>query len=376
MSSVARARSTRTEQPDVQHSQFSPDGAALTVVARLESTDPAPDTAALQVKPSRNLTPPKHAKSPTQRPVRTRTRVRRRRACTEARVRVERRDANRPPVAPRALQAREEGPPVRSSPVSDEAVDLPGLFDLTGRVAIVTGASSGLGDRFARVLHAAGAVVAVAARRADRLDALVEELGERAVAYRCDVTDPVATTAMVDSLVGAHGRIDVLVNNAGYGVPAPAVEETLDSFRYTLEVNLTGLFALSQAVARPMLEAEKGSIVNIASIFGLVGSAPTKESSYCAAKGAVVNLTRALGCEWGRRGVRVNAIAPGWFPTEMTQAEMFDDPAGAAHIARNTPMGRAGRLAELDGALLYLASDASTYTTGHVLTVDGGWTAR
>lgn len=258
----------------------------------------------------------------------------------------------------------------------DDAVDLPGLFDLTGRVTIVTGASSGLGDRFARVLHAAGAVVAVAARRADRLDALSEELGERVVPYRCDVTDPVATTAMVDSLVGAHGRIDVLVNNAGYGVPAPAVEETLDSFRYTLEVNVTGLFALSQAVAGPMLAAGKGSIINIASIFGLVGSAPTKESSYCAAKGAVVNLTRALGCEWGRRGVRVNAIAPGWFPTEMTQVEMFDDPAGAAHIARNTPMGRAGRLAELDGALLYLASDASTYTTGHVLTVDGGWTAR
>lgn len=260
--------------------------------------------------------------------------------------------------------------------MSHDAVDLRGLFDLTGRVAIVTGASSGLGDRFARVLHAAGATVAVAARRVDRLEALTGDLGSRAVAYRCDVTDPVATAAMVESLLAEHGRIDVLVNNAGYGVPAPAVEETLDSFRYTLDVNLTGLFALSQAVAKPMLAEGKGSIINIASIFGLVGSAPTKEASYCAAKGAVVNLTRALGCEWGRKGVRVNAIAPGWFPTEMTQAEMFDDPAGAAYVARNTPMGRAGRLAELDGALLYLASDASSFTTGHVLIVDGGWTAR
>lgn len=269
-----------------------------------------------------------------------------------------------------------QGPPLRSPPVPDDRIDLPRLFDLSGKVAIVTGASSGLGDRFARVLHAAGATVVIAARRADRLSALAEALGHRVEPHACDVTDPAATTAMVDSLLDTHGRIDVLVNNAGYGVPAPAIEETIDAFRYTVEVNLTGLFALSQVAARPMLAEGRGSIINIASIFGLVGSAPTKEASYCAAKGAVVNLTRALGCEWGRKGVRVNAIAPGWFPTEMTQAEMFDDPAGAAHIARNTPMGRAGRLDELDGALLYLASDASTYTTGHVLTVDGGWTAR
>lgn len=269
-----------------------------------------------------------------------------------------------------------QGPPLRSPPVPDDRIDLPRLFDLSGKVAIVTGASSGLGDRFARVLHAAGATVVIAARRADRLSALAEALGDRVEPHACDVTDPAATTAMVNSLLDTHGRIDVLVNNAGYGVPAPAIEETIDAFRYTVEVNLTGLFALSQVAARPMLAEGRGSIINIASIFGLVGSAPTKEASYCAAKGAVVNLTRALGCEWGRKGVRVNAIAPGWFPTEMTQAEMFDDPAGAAHIARNTPMGRAGRLDELDGALLYLASDASTYTTGHVLTVDGGWTAR
>lgn len=266
--------------------------------------------------------------------------------------------------------------PLRSPLVPDDHIDPMGLFDLTGRVAIVTGASSGLGDRFARVLHAAGATVAVAARRADRLQALTSELGGRSEAHQCDVTDPAAISAMVESILDTHGRIDVLVNNAGYGAPGPAIDETLDAFQYTLEVNLTGLFALSQAVARPMLAAGTGSIINIASIFGLVGSAPTKEASYCAAKGAVVNLTRALGCEWGRKGVRVNAIAPGWFPTEMTQEEMFDDPAGAAHIARNTPMGRAGRVAELDGALMYLASDASTYTTGHMLTVDGGWTAR
>ena len=117
-------------------------------------------------------------------------------------------------------------------------------------------------------------------------------------------------------------------------------------------------------------------VVNIASVLGLAASAPIKEVSYCASKGAVVNLTRQLGCEWGRKGVRVNAIAPGWFPSEMTQAEMFDDEGGQSFIVRNTPMGRAGELAELDGALLYLAGDASTYVTGHILAVDGGWLAR
>ena len=125
-----------------------------------------------------------------------------------------------------------------------------------------------------------------------------------------------------------------------------------------------------------MLAAGRGSIVNIASILGLVASAPMKDASYCASKGAVVNLTRQLGCEWGRKGVRVNAIAPGWFPSEMTQADMFDDDKGADFVARNTPMGRPGGVEELDGALLFLASDASTYVTGQILAVDGGWTAR
>ena len=127
---------------------------------------------------------------------------------------------------------------------------------------------------------------------------------------------------------------------------------------------------------RHMFDQGGGSIVNIASILGVVASTPIKEASYCASKGAVVNLTRQLGTEWARNGVRVNAIAPGWFPSEMTQRDMFDDDAGRGFIERNTPMGRAGELAELDGALLYLAGDASTYVTGQVLAVDGGWLAR
>jgi NAD(P)-dependent dehydrogenase (short-subunit alcohol dehydrogenase family) len=263
--------------------------------------------------------------------------------------------------------------------MSDAALAVPDpttLFRLDGRVVIITGASSGLGDRFARVVSAAGAQVVVAARRIDRLEALVGELGGDALAVECDVADEAATQALVDRTVERFGRVDVLVNNAGIGGPMPAETMALDDFRQMTDVNLIGLFALSQQVGRVMLEARSGSIVNIASILGLVASSPIKQAAYCATKGGVVNLTRQLGAEWARRGVRVNAIAPGWFPSEMTQADMFEDQSGMQFIERNTPMGRAGRLDELDGALLFLAGDASSYVTGQILAIDGGWTIR
>jgi NAD(P)-dependent dehydrogenase (short-subunit alcohol dehydrogenase family) len=171
------------------------------------------------------------------------------------------------------------------------------------------------------------------------------------------------------------GRIDVLVNNAGIGSPIPAEDEPVERFAEVLDVNVTALFALTQLVGRTMIERGSGSIVNIASILGLVASAPIKQASYTASKGAVVNLTRELAVQWARKGVRVNAIAPGWFPSEMT-AEMFADPASMTFLERNAPMARGGRPDELDGALLYLASGASSYVTGQVLAVDGGWTAR
>lgn len=250
------------------------------------------------------------------------------------------------------------------------------LFGLDGRVAVVTGASSGLGDRFARVLHGAGATVVVAARRAERLEALAADLGGRVVVVPADLTVAADRERLIEAAFDVAGRIDVLVNNAGYGVPSPAESESIDRFEQTMDINVTAPFHLAQMAGRHMLAAGSGSIVNIASVLGLAASAPIKEVSYCASKGAVVNLTRQLGCEWGRKGVRVNAIAPGWFPSEMTQAEMFDDEGGQSFIVRNTPMGRAGELAELDGALLYLAGDASTYVTGQVLAVDGGWLAR
>lgn len=248
------------------------------------------------------------------------------------------------------------------------------LFRLDDQVMIVTGASSGLGNHFARVAHHAGARVVVAARRLDRLEALADELpGTLAVA--CDVANDDDLARLVERALEAHGHIDVLVNNAGIGTPVPAEDETPAAFREVIDVNLNALFVLTQLVARQMLEQGSGSIINIASILGLVASAPIKQASYAASKGAVVNLTRELAVQWARKGIRVNAIAPGWFPSDMT-AEMFEAGPSQDYLRRNAPMGRGGELHELDGALLYLAGRASSYVTGQILTVDGGWTAR
>jgi NAD(P)-dependent dehydrogenase (short-subunit alcohol dehydrogenase family) len=255
-------------------------------------------------------------------------------------------------------------------------MSLPQLFDLTGRVAVVTGASSGLGVTFAEALAEAGARVVLAARRKDRIEAVAQQLvaaGRDAIAVECDVASEASVDALVGATLARFGRADVLVNNAGTAKVSPAASESLEDFRGVIDVNLTGTFLCAQRFGRVMLDQRKGSIINVASILGLVASGLIPQASYTASKGAVVNLTRELGAQWARLGVRVNAIAPGYFPSEMT-TDMFGTEDGLRFIRRRTPMGRPGQPEELLGALLLLASDASSYMTGQVLAVDGGWT--
>lgn len=258
--------------------------------------------------------------------------------------------------------------------MTDATSQLPDLFRLDGKVAVLTGASSGLGERFAHVLSNAGAAVVLAARRVDRLEALAAEL-PNSIAVACDVAAPGDISKLVDSAIGEFGQIDIVVNNAGISRVLPAIDEDIDEFRREVEIDLIAPFDLARQAARTMIErGAPGSIVNIGSVLGEVGGGRLKAAGYAASKGGVHNLTRELASQWARKSIRVNAIAPGWFETEMN-GEMFDTDGGMNYITGNTPMGRAGKQGELDGALLYLASDASTYTTGQVLCVDGGWTA-
>ncbi|MFI0408179.1 SDR family NAD(P)-dependent oxidoreductase [Actinomadura sp. 3N508] len=251
----------------------------------------------------------------------------------------------------------------------------PDLFDLTGRGVVVTGASSGLGRRFVQCLAGRGARVVAAARRTPELKELAAELGEdRVLPVTADVTVEADVRALITRAEDWAGRLDVLVNNAGTTHVKTVAEETTDDFRRVLEVNLVGLYTCARYAGLAMAARGGGSIVNIASALGLVGSKRIPHGGYCASKAGAVNLTRELASQWARDGVRVNAIAPGYFESEMSQ-ELFATEEGRAYIRRTIPMGRGGRADELDGALVYLASEASSYVTGSVLSVDGGWTA-
>ena len=250
------------------------------------------------------------------------------------------------------------------------------LFDLENKVAIITGASSGLGVTFAYALSDAGAKVILAARRKDLLDKLVEKLqttDKQAMAIACDVTREEDVTRLVDTALKNYGQVDILVNNAGIANSVPAETETADQFRQVMDVNVTGSFLCARQCGAAMLEAGKGSIINIASMMGLVGIGQIPQAAYNSSKGAVVNMTRELAAQWARRGIRVNALAPGWFPSEMTN-DLFESEEAVRFISRKTPMGRAGNPSELIGPLLLLASDASSFMTGQTIVVDGGWT--
>jgi NAD(P)-dependent dehydrogenase (short-subunit alcohol dehydrogenase family) len=255
--------------------------------------------------------------------------------------------------------------------VTDPDVPILERFSLAGKVALVTGASSGLGAGFARALAQAGADVALAARRRAGLETTsrqVQDLGRKALAVETDVTRPEDCQAVVQATVEHFGHLDVLINNAGMGTAIPALRETPEEFRQVIDVNLLGAYWMAQAAARVMPPGS--AIVNIASLLGLVKSfAP--QAAYAASKAGLIGLTRDLNQQWSaRRGIRVNAVAPGYFRTEMTQ----DIPADKLQefITNTSTLGRMGEQHEIDAAVVFLASPASTYVAGATLAVDGG----
>jgi len=250
------------------------------------------------------------------------------------------------------------------------------MASLEDRVVVVTGASSGLGEQIARAVAQAGGVPVLAARRKERLDALRGDI-PRADAVACDVTDEDDRRRLIETVVERHGRLDGLVNNAGAGATAPALRTPTETFARIVDLNLVAPFSLSCLAAQHMRQDGSGrSIVNVASVMGLRSIGEIPDAAYVASKAGVIGLTRELASQWGRYGIRVNAVAPGFFASEMT-AELGDDPEKFPDfLLARTPLGRGGRVGELDEAVLFLLGVGSSFVTGHVLSVDGGMSVR
>ena len=250
------------------------------------------------------------------------------------------------------------------------------LLELGGRVAIITGGSIGLGRQMAEGLAEMGANVALCARKKERCEQAAHELqqlGVKALALGCDVKNPGDVQKLADEVVGQFGRIDILINNAGTSWGAPVEDMKLEDWNKVIETNLTGTFLCSQAVGKVMLSQKRGKIINIASVSGLGGAPPELPAiGYHASKGGVIAFTKDLACTWATHNIQVNAIAPGWFPTHMSNRvlERYKD-----FFLERIPMKRFGTDHDLKGAAVFLASSASDYVTGHVLVVDGGQTA-
>lgn len=251
------------------------------------------------------------------------------------------------------------------------------LFDLKGKIALVTGASSGLGVQFAKALAGQGADLAIIARRREKLEevkTIVEGLGVRCLAVTCDVLKTDEIKAAVAKVKEHYTRIDILVNNAGVARMQPAESQPDDDWNAVINTNLNSVYFVAREVGKVMIEQNYGKIINLGSLHSSVSIAGNPINAYCASKGGVLMLTKALAVEWAKYNITVNALGPAYFPSEMTDSVLSD--TGFLNLIKTyCPMGRPGREGELNGALIYFASDASSYTTGQLLSVDGGWTA-
>ncbi|WP_138472389.1 SDR family NAD(P)-dependent oxidoreductase [Poseidonocella sp. HB161398] len=256
-----------------------------------------------------------------------------------------------------------------------------GLFDLTGKVALVTGASRGIGKTLALGLAAQGADVVVnyasAADRAAEVVAEIEAMGRRALAIKADVSQEADADRLVAEAVEAMGRIHILVNNAGIVLPANAEDQSLDDWRRTMSVNLDGVFLVSRAVGRHMIAAGGGSVISIGSMSGRIVNWPFRHAAYNVSKAGVHMLTKCLATEWAEHGIRVNAIAPGYIRTELTDEVLKEHPGVVRdHWAKGAVQNRIGETRELVSACVYLAAESSSFTTGEIITIDGGLTLR